>query len=178
MHVHSKVSLICGQFQSFKCSVESMGRPRIQGNKKLYTLYMHVLYQACNFYVKNKGILTCIQHVYRLSRHRKGLLPTPKRSPLTSSSPSQRISTATPPTSIHVNPPVTTPQINPSLPYPIPSTIAGYAGSHAHTYTTSFTATAPVQNTVIVQQPGQSVYVQQQVCVYGVLVVLIRDNPC
>ena len=99
----------------------------------------------------------------RSARHRKGLLPTPKRSPLTSSSPSQRISAAAASTPVHVNPPVTTPPVNPSLPYPIPSTVAGYVGSHAHTYTTSFTATAPVQNTVIVQQPGQSVYVQQQV---------------
>ena len=103
------------------------------------------------------------------ARHRKGLLPTPKRSPLTSS-PSQRISAATATAAaagVPIAPPITTPPINPALSYPLPSTVAGYAaGSHAHTYTTNFTATAPVQNTVIVQQPGQSVYVQQQVFTY------------
>ena len=106
--------------------------------------------------------------IHSRARHRKGLLPTPKRSPLTSSSPSQRISAAAATaTAIPVAPPITTPPINPALSYPLPpSTVAGYAppGSQAHTYTTNFTAAAPVQNTVIVQQPGQSVYVQQQVC--------------
>ena len=117
-------------------------------------------YYGCTF----KYLLSVFVH--SRARHRKGLLPTPKRSPLTSSSPSQRISAAAA-TAIPVAPPITTPPINPALSYPLPpSTVAGYApaGSQAHTYTTNFTAAAPVQNTVIVQQPGQSVYVQQQVC--------------
>ena len=122
--------------------------------------------KLCVFVTKDSSVLLYCLHPLHHSRarHRKGLLPTPKRSPLTSS-PSQRISAAAA-APIPIAPPITTPPINPALSYPLPSTVAGYAGSHAHTYTTNFTATAPVQNTVIVQQPGHSVYVQQQVYEY------------
>ena len=111
-------------------------------------------------------MLQCIWNFHHFrSRSWKGLLPTPKRA-IHTASPSQRIPPAVNP------PPVTTPTMNPALAphappsHAPPSTMAGYApGSHAHTYTASFPGNAPVQNTVIVQQPaGQSIYVQQQVC--------------
>ena len=72
---------------------------------------------------------------------------------------------STPKHSPHSPSPQTTPH-NPSRYSTVASTnsyTAGYTSNMSYTGNTGFAPPAPVQNTVIVQQPGQSVYVQQQV---------------
>ena len=93
------------------------------------------------------------------SRKRNTLTPTQKRN-----SHSHKLHNSRSP---HMTPTVThTPPQSVTSSVYTGTTTTSYTNSSNTSYT-GFTAAAPVQNTVIVQQPGQSVYVQQQVC--GVL---------